>query len=532
MLLLSIEYFSNFDPDHTPKRFLDMQRKYIDTVTASLATVVFCIVVATPFLYGQGTPSGSIHGTVRDGSGAVVPHATTALISRNTGQEVKKTTNDTGIFVFLSQPVGQYALEVTAAGFRKQIVENVLVQIGQTTTVHVQMKPGAGGESITVTGESPLLRGDDSDQSSVITRNLLDGLPLSGRRFLDFSLLVPNATPDGQSGLVSFAGEQGGEDSGYANGNGANSFTVDGASASSNYFGNARGGEKVPYIFGENAIEEFQVAVSPYRAEYGGAATGFVNVVTRSGSDTFHGNAFYYNRNSATGAKDAISKANGFPRPVDALQQFGGSFGGPVVPRRAWFFADYEQQHEKNPITAINPSFEGLDQTDFGVPTSTQLPAFNADLPVPSNLSSPDPSNPVYLQDVANALHAIQSNLGLQPRFRNDWALFSKIDYRRRRPRSYRRSNRLSAGIHLQRRVERRWNGSQLRLDGQHSGQHRHHRQPDHRSFRSRHHSDHDSQPASLSERILRSVLPRLRSVLPGLLALQRMEPRVPAVRS
>jgi hypothetical protein len=430
MLLLSIEYFSNFDPDHTPKRFLDMQRKYIDTVTASLATVVFCIVVATPFLYGQGTPSGSIHGTVRDGSGAVVPHATTALISRNTGQEVKKTTNDTGIFVFLSQPVGQYALEVTAAGFRKQIVENVLVQIGQTTTVHVQMKPGAGGESITVTGESPLLRGDDSDQSSVITRNLLDGLPLSGRRFLDFSLLVPNATPDGQSGLVSFAGEQGGEDSGYANGNGANSFTVDGASASSNYFGNARGGEKVPYIFGENAIEEFQVAVSPYRAEYGGAATGFVNVVTRSGSDTFHGNAFYYNRNSATGAKDAISKANGFPRPVDALQQFGGSFGGPVVPRRAWFFADYEQQHEKNPITAINPSFEGLDQTDFGVPTSTQLPAFNADLPVPSNLSSPDPSNPVYLQDVANALHAIQSNLGLQPRFRNDWALFSKIDYR------------------------------------------------------------------------------------------------------
>lgn len=407
-----------------------MQQKYVDAATANLATLVFCVLVAAPFLYGQGTPSGSIRGTVHDGSGALVAHATAVLISRSTGQEASKTTNDTGIFVFPSQPVGQYVLEVTATGFGKQIVENVLVQIGQSTTVHVQLKPGAGGESITVTGESPLLRGDDSDQSSVITRNLLDGLPLSGRRFFDFSLLVPNASPDGQSGLVSFAGEQGGEDSGYANGNGANSFTVDGASASSNYFGNARGGEKVPYIFGENAIEEFQVAVSPYRAEYGGAATGFVNVVTRSGNDSFHGNAFYYNRNSATGANDAISKANGFPRPVDALQQFGGALGGPIVSRRAWFFVDYEQQHEKNPITAINPSFEGLDQTDFGVPASTQLPVFNADLPAPSGLSTPDPSNPAYLQGVANAIHAIQSNLGVQPRFRNDWALFSKLDYR------------------------------------------------------------------------------------------------------
>jgi len=192
----------------------------------------------------------------------------------------------------------------------------------------------------------------------------------------------------GQNGLVSFAGEQGGEDTGYANANGANSFSVDGASATSNYFGNARGGEKVPYIFGANAIEEFQVAVSPYRAEYGGAATGFINVVTRSGSDALHGGGFYFNRNSRTGANDAVSKANGFARPVDILQQFGGNVGGPVLPNRAWFFVDYEQQREKNPITAINPSFVGLDQTDFGVPDGVQLPAPNGPFPVPG-LSRP-----------------------------------------------------------------------------------------------------------------------------------------------
>jgi Carboxypeptidase regulatory-like domain len=374
--------------------------------------------------------TGTVRGVVTDKSGAVVAEAAVVLLSRGTGQRQSRTTNGAGIFLFPSQPVGPYTLEVGAAGFGKTVVEGVYVQVGQPTTVDVELQPGSGRESITVSGESPLLRAEDSNQSSVINRELLDGLPLNGRRFLDFALLVPNVSPDGQNGLVSFAGEQGGQDTGYANANGGNSFSVDGASATSNYFGNARGGEKVPYIFGENAIEEFQVAVSPYRAEYGGAATGFVNVVTRSGSDALHGGGFYYNRNSGTGANDAVSKANGFTRPVDILQQFGGSVGGPVLSNRAWFFLDYEQQRQKNPITAINPSFVGLGQTDFGVPDGVTLPAPNAPFPVPGNLTTLDPNNPAYLQGVANALRAIQANLGVQPRFRNDWSLFSKIDYR------------------------------------------------------------------------------------------------------
>jgi hypothetical protein len=374
--------------------------------------------------------TGSVRGVVRDKSGAVVPEAMVVLLSRGTAEQQARTANGVGIFLFPSQPVGPYILEVSAAGFGKAIVEGVYVQVGQPTTVDIHLQPGTGSESITVSGESPLLRTEDSDQSSIINRELLDGLPLNGRRFLDFALLVPNAAPDGQNGLVSFAGEQGGQDTGYANANGANSFSVDGASATSNYFGNARGGEKVPYIFGENAIEEFQVAISPYRAEYGGAATGFVNVVTRSGSDAVHGGGFYYNRNSGTGSNDAISKANGFARPVDILQQFGARIGGPILPHRAWFFADYEQQREKNPITAINPSFVGLGQTDLGVPDGIRLPPPNSPFPVPSTLTTPDPNNPTYLQGAANALNAIQSNLGVQPRYRNDWSLFSKLDYR------------------------------------------------------------------------------------------------------
>jgi len=382
--------------------------------------------------HGQANVTyGSIRGVVSDNSGAMIQAATITLTSRATGQRLTHETNADGAFVFPSQPVGVYEVSVAASGFRTEIVDNVLVQIGQTTAVHARLQPGPGAETVSVTGESPLLQTEDSHESSVVSRELLDDLPLNGRRFLDFALLSPNASPDGQNGLVSFAGEQGGEDTGYANANGANSFSVDGASATSNYFGNARGGEKVPYIFGENAIEEFQTAVSPFRAEYGGAATGFVNVVTRSGGDQFHGNAFYYNRNSGTGANDAIDKAAGIPRPVDILQQFGGSVGGPLIAHRLWFFADYEQQIDKNPITALNSAFTNIDVADtFGLDDGTVLPTPNGLLPVPLDSNSPDPADPAYLQNVANVLNGIQSNLGIQPRYRRDWSLFSRIDYR------------------------------------------------------------------------------------------------------
>lgn len=397
----------------------------------------FLVIVAAFISSAQVRPAaqsvvvaGVMRGLVTDISGAVIPGATVVLAGQASGQSLTRTTNDAGIFLFASQPVGVYSLEARAVGFRPHRIEAIRVDVGQTTTLNLRLQPDAGGQSIVVSGESPLLRTEDSDQSSVVSREQLSDLPLSGRRFLDFALLEPNVTSDGQSGLISFAGEQGGEDTGYANGNGANSFTVDGASATSNYFGNARGGERVPYIFGENAIEEFQVAVSPYRAEYGGAATGFVNVVTRSGTDPLHGSAFYYNRNSGTGANDAVSKANGLPRPVNILQQFGGAVSGAIVPHRTWFFLDYEQQRQKNPISVINPAFSGIDQTDFGIPDNISLPQPNASFPVPGDLSQLDPSNPQYLQNVANAISAIQTNLGVRQRYRNDWALFSRIDYR------------------------------------------------------------------------------------------------------
>ena len=141
---------------------------------------------------------------------------------------------------------------------------------------------------------------------------------------------------------------------------------------------------------------------------------------------------FYYNRNSALEANDTLSNASGYRKQEDSLQQFGAGLGGPIVRNRLWFFVDYEQQRENDPISIINPALTGLQSnlsTYFGISNGTPLPAPNAPYPLPGNNSAPDPGNPAYLQQVSNAINAINLNLGTQPRRRNDVVVTSRIDY-------------------------------------------------------------------------------------------------------
>ncbi|MGB7024057.1 MAG: TonB-dependent receptor [Candidatus Acidiferrales bacterium] len=383
---------------------------------------------------------GSISGVVTDASGAAVPGATITASNAATGVEAKTKTNASGFYNFSSLGVGMYGLSVSQTGFKQTVVNSVLVQVGQNTAENIALQVGEVTQSVTVTAQAPLLRTTESTVSTVVNENLISNLPLSGRRYTDFVLLTPNANADGQFGLVSMGGQQGGGDSGYANGNGANSFTVDGANATSNYFGDARGRTRVPYVFGEQSIQEFQVSDNPYNAAYGGAGAGFVNTVTKSGTDAFHGDAFYYNRNSGVGnANDAIDKANGLSRPIDVLQQFGADVGGPVIHNEAWFYFDYEQQRRKQPISVINAGFTGINVTSFNdsngnpLPAGTVLPAPNANYPVPGSFGTPpastDPNYPSYLQQVANAIGAVARNLGQRARRADNVSFFPKLDW-------------------------------------------------------------------------------------------------------
>jgi hypothetical protein len=386
---------------------------------------------ALPLAAQNAISSGAITGCVRDPLNGRVDGAAVSVISNDTGLQVDGTSNSGGLYYFPLIKVGRYTLRVRHDHFKTTEIRNVIVQVGQTATVDVQLAIGSLAQKVIVEAVAPVFRPSEPSMTTVVTREFIESLPLSGRRYTDFVLLAPNATADGEAGHVSIGGQQGSSDSGYHNGNGANFFTVDGANATSSFFGDARGGTNVPYIFGEQSIEEFQVTATPYSASYGGAGTGFINTVTKSGADVLHGGAFYYLRHSATAANDVVDKANGFAKPLDVLEQFGADLGGRLIRQKLWFYVDYEQQRRKEPISIVDPS---VDESFFrNVPPGTPLPAPNATFPVPSTFTGApapdDASYPIYLQQVSNALKAIDSSVGQAQRRRDDLVFFSKIDW-------------------------------------------------------------------------------------------------------
>lgn len=401
-----------------------------------MARIFFSVAVLSmlsvlPVAAQNAISSGTIAGCVRDPSGRVVPGAAVSVTSNDTGLRHEDTTNSGGLYNFPIMSVGGYTVRVWHDHFKTTEVRNVIVQVGQTATVNVQLAIGPLSQQLVVEAAAPVFRPGESSVTTVLPREFVEELPLSGRRYTDFVLLAPNVAADGDSGQISIGGQQGSSDSGYHNGNGANSFTVDGANATSSFFGDARGGTNVPYLFGEQSIQEFQVAVTPSSAAYGGAATGFINTVTKSGGDVLHGDAFYYLRHSATGANDAVDKANGIPKPLNVLQQFGADLGGALIRRKLWFYFDYEQQRQKDPISIVDPNVH--ESLFLNVTPGTLLPSPNAPFPVPNTFSrAPMPSDsdyPVYLQQVSNALNEIQSSLGQRLRRRDDLVLFSKLDW-------------------------------------------------------------------------------------------------------
>ena len=387
--------------------------------------------------------TGALSGRITDQSGAVVPGATVELRNLATGVQQSVESNHAGLYRFPAVMPGTYSVATRLKGFRDvQVLVRVLV--GNVSVEDIKLQVGSSTDTVKVAGTTPLLRPTESSSSTVLERSLIEELPLNGRKYNQFVMLTPNTSYDGDTGLVSIAGQQGGEDTGYANGNGSSSFTVDGTNATNNYFADIQGRFRIPYLYGEEAIEEFQVSVSPYSSLYGGAA-GFVNAVTRSGSNAFHGGVFYYNRNSAFQANDAIDKSMGFPKAPDNLQQFGAALGGPIRHNRLWFFVDYEQQLENNPIPVINSALSSSPSNlatlfsgpgGFNIAPGTQLPAPNGALPMPNvdtdadvAAGPSDPLYPLYLQQVSNTINALNANLGTRPRRKNDWVITPRLDY-------------------------------------------------------------------------------------------------------
>lgn len=308
--------------------------------------------------HAQSAVTGAISGTVSDPSNAVVPNAAVTLQSVATNREETATTEAEGRFKFLNLQPGTYLLSIKASGFADYSQEAVVVEVGRTTTIDANLALVGAQAEVSVVADIPVVNTESKEFSSNINQTAINELPINGRRWSNFVILTPGSVPDGSFGLISFRGI-----SGLLNNN-----TVDGGDNNQAFFGEERGRTRISYSISQSAIREFQVNTSNYSAEYGRAAGGVTNAVTKSGSNEVHGDWFYFQRNNDWGARNPLAfqtvLVNGVSsrvgiKPEDVRHQFGGTLGGPIAKDKLFFFFSYDQQKRKFPGLGIfsNPSY-------------------------------------------------------------------------------------------------------------------------------------------------------------------------------
>jgi len=268
---------------------------------------------------------------VKDQSGAVISGAKLTLINMSTNAKDAAVSDSNGGFQFLQLAPAVYSLQVEAAGFKRAAVNDIVVQVDQITHLDATLQVGSVAETIEVSGTAtPLLESDRSTLSNVIDSEVVSNIPLNGRQYLDLALLTPGVLP-------SSTGTQGGGFNVSGARSQSNIFLLDGVSNIDTQINSALGNFRIT-----DAVQEFAVQTSVATAEFGRGTGGQVNIVTKSGTNQFHGTAFEYLRNSVLDARDFFTNKNGGTKNPLHRNQYGGTFGGPVLKDKLFFFASYE----------------------------------------------------------------------------------------------------------------------------------------------------------------------------------------------
>src|SRR5438477_1500544 len=321
------------------------------SVVAMVGLAVGLIAVPGELSAQSQSAGGAIEGTVTDQSGAVLPGVTVTIRNTATGVSRETTTDATGLYRAPLLPVGSYELSAALSGFSTTKRPSLTLSIGQTLTVDVLMKVSGTQEEVTVTGEAPVIEPARTHQATTVGAVAVANLPVNGRNFIDFVLTTPGVTRDTRGGDISFAGQRGI----------LNSLVIDGADNNNTFFGQTlgrTGSGRAPYQFSQDAVAEFQVNRNAYSAEYGRAGGAVINVVTKSGTNDFHGSAFEFFRDKSLNANTWANKVRTpiTPKGAFRIHQFGGSVGGPIQKDKAFFFFSYDGQRRSipNPITPLS----------------------------------------------------------------------------------------------------------------------------------------------------------------------------------
>jgi hypothetical protein len=303
---------------------------------------VYLLLLGCP-AYGQSSgATASATGVVRDEQGAVIPGANVALRELSTNLTREALSGEDGSFLILQLPPGEYEASVMAEGFNPKLLKATLT-VGTTLLINFTLSAGPVSLTVEVTAEAGGVSVEGrTERATNIATDEITRLPINRRDFLDFTLTTPGATPDRVSATGAAA------TSGLSfNGQSArqNNITIDGVDNNDPGNGTARS------TFSQDAVQEFQVVGANYSAEFGRAAGGVINIVTKGGTNEYHGSLFNFTRNDSISARDAFSPF----KPEFRQYQFGATFGGPLKKERAFFFLSFERLSVKqNNIVTIS----------------------------------------------------------------------------------------------------------------------------------------------------------------------------------
>ncbi len=318
-----------------------------------LAGLLCCILAGAPNGAAQtaGT-GGTLEGTVQDASGAAVPGAEILLRNVPTHQLRTLTADSQGLFRVAELPVGRYDLQVEQAGFAPYRLSGVSVSVGQTVRLNISLSPAAVKSQVTVTAQPPLLDVSQTSTTFGVGREPIEELPVRTRNALDFVLLSPGVTTSPPPLVGAIAPVSGGLVFGGLRPR-SNSISIDGLDNNDEYSGSSRT-ELSPEI-----VQEFLVVNNGLSAEYGGASGGSINVVTRSGTDQVHGDAFVFEQRGTLDARDPIGSPSS--KPTVSRYRLGLSNGGPLIKDRTFYYAAFEQESQRG-------------QGDFEIPDNIAAP--------------------------------------------------------------------------------------------------------------------------------------------------------------
>ena len=324
-----------------------------------LLTVLLCCFASLLSAQSQAT-TGLIEGTVTDPSGRNIPGAAVELLNTGTNFSRELQTDQEGRFNAPLLPLGSYRVTVKAPSFGTLVREGITLSVGQSVNLALAVSVASTTETVTVTGESPVIETSKVERSTLIDGQSLKTLPSNGRNFLDFVTLTPGVSivqgPDGNE--ISINGQKGIN----------NNVSIDGADNNNPFFGEQRGGQRPPFTVNLDAVQEFQVVSDGAPAEFGRSSSGFINVVTKSGTNEVHGTAHEFQKWTGLTSRQADgTRLSGFSQ-----EQFGGTLGGPIRRDKLFYFAAYDQQifrqTKQNNAARIDPTLVNFFATRFSDP--------------------------------------------------------------------------------------------------------------------------------------------------------------------